>query len=100
MREAFHDQLDAIFTDLAEMCGQVEVAVHQATAALLTGDAATAEQVISADEAVDANRERIEDNAFALLSLQQPVAGDLRMIVSALRMVSAVSYTHMTLPTN
>ena len=88
MREAFHDQLDAIFTDLAEMCGQVEVAVHQATSALLTGDAATAEQVISADEAVDANRERIEDNAFALLSLQQPVAGDLRMIVSALRMVS------------
>jgi phosphate transport system protein len=88
MREAFHDQLDAIFIDLAEMCGQVEVAVHQATQALLTGDAATAERVISADEAVDANRERIEDNAFALLSLQQPVAGDLRMIVSALRMVS------------
>jgi phosphate transport system protein len=88
MREAFHDQLDAIFTDLAEMCGQVEVAVRRATEALLTGDAAVAEQVISSDDAVDANRERIEDNAFALLSLQQPVAGDLRMIVSALRMVS------------
>lgn len=88
MREAFHDQLDAIFTDLAEICGQVEVAVRRATEALLTGDAATAEEVISADEAIDANRERIEDNAFALLSLQQPVAGDLRMIVSALRMVS------------
>ena len=88
MREAFHDQLDAIFTDLAEICGQVEVAVRRATEALLTGDAAVAEQVISADDAIDANRERIEDNAFALLSLQQPVAGDLRMIVSALRMVS------------
>ena len=88
MREAFHDQLDAIFTDLAEICGQVEVAVRRATEALLTGDAAVAEQVISSDDAVDANRERIEDNAFALLSLQQPVAGDLRMIVSALRMVS------------
>jgi len=88
MREAFHDQLDAVFIDLAEMCGQVEVAVHRATEALLSGDAAVAEAVISADEAVDANRERIEDNAFALLSLQQPVAGDLRMIVSALRMVS------------
>jgi phosphate transport system protein len=88
MREAFHDQLDAIFTDLAVICGQVEVAVRRATEALLTGDAAVAEQVISADDAIDANRERIEDNAFALLSLQQPVAGDLRMIVSALRMVS------------
>src|SRR5688572_21393660 len=88
MREAFHDQLDAVFTDLADMCGQVEVAVREATKALLTGDAATAEQVISADEAVDANRERVEDNAFALLSLQAPVAGDLRIVVSALRMVS------------
>ena len=88
MREAFHDQLDSIFIDLAEMCGQVEVAVNRATASLLTGDAAIAEEVISADRAIDANRERVEDNAFALLSLQQPVAGDLRVVVSALRMVS------------
>ena len=88
MREAFHDQLDAIFIDLAEMCGQVEVAVNRATASLLTGDAAIAEEVISADLAIDANRERVEDNAFALLSLQPPVAGDLRVVVSALRMVS------------
>ncbi len=88
MREAFHDQLDNIFTDLAAMCGQVETAVNRATAALLTGDAAIAEEVISADQAIDANRERVEDNAFALLSLQQPVAGDLRVVVSALRMVS------------
>ena len=88
MREAFHDQLDAIFIDLAEMCGQVETAVNRATASLLTGDAGIAEEVISADRAIDANRERVEDNAFALLSLQQPVAGDLRVVVSALRMVS------------
>lgn len=88
MREAFHDQLDSVFIDLAAMCGQVEVAVNRATAALLTGDAAIAEEVISADRAIDANRERVEDNAFALLSLQQPVAGDLRVVVSALRMVS------------
>ena len=49
MREAFHDQLDAIFIDLATMCGQVETAVNRATAALLTGDAAIAEEVISAE---------------------------------------------------
>ncbi len=88
MREAFHDQLDSVFIDLATMCGQVETAVNRATAALLTGDAAIAEEVISGDKAIDAIRERVEDNAFALLSLQQPVAGDLRVVVSALRMVS------------
>lgn len=88
MREAFHDQLDAIFTDLSEICGHVEVAVRDASKALLSGDVHMAEQVISGDDVIDAGRERVEDNAFALLSLQQPVAGDLRTIVSALRMVT------------
>ena len=88
MREAFHDQLDGIFVDLAAMCGQGETAVHDATGALLSGDATTAERVISGDVEIDRARERVEDTAFALLSLQQPVAGDLRVVVSALRMVS------------
>ena len=88
MRDAFHDQLDAIFDDLVAMTGQVEIAVNRATEALLTADAAIADKVISADQAIDAVREQIEDNAFELLSLQQPVAGDLRMVVAALRMVS------------
>lgn len=88
MREAFYDQLDGIYLDLAEMCGLVEEAVHHATLALLEGDADVAQAVISGDAEIDLTRERIEDTAFQLLSLQQPVAGDLRVIVSALRMVS------------
>ncbi len=88
MREAFHEQLDGIFTDLAAICGSVEVAVRLATDALLTGDAEIAERVISADVEIDRSRERVEDSAFLLLSLQQPVASDLRTVVAALRMVS------------
>jgi phosphate transport system protein len=88
MREAFHDQLDSIFEDLAAVCGDVQRAVRLATQALLTGDAEKAEEVISADSRIDEATERVEDNCFSLLSLQQPVAGDLRVIVSALRMVS------------
>jgi phosphate transport system protein len=88
MREAFHEQLDSIFSDLAQICQEVETAVRHATWALLDGDAEVAEQVIAADAKIDAGRERVEDAAFALLSLQQPVAGDLRVVVSALRMVS------------
>ena len=49
MREAFHDQLESIFDDLAAICSQVEEAVSGATEALLTGDAEIAERVISAD---------------------------------------------------
>jgi phosphate transport system protein len=88
VREAFHDQLDSIFTDLAAICARVEDAVRLGTEALLTSNAEIAEQVISADIEIDRARERVEDTAFSVLSLQQPVAGDLRTVVAALRMVS------------
>ncbi len=88
MREAFHDQLGSIFDDLAAICSQVEEAVSSATEALLKGDAEIAERVISADIEIDRARERVEDKAFSLLSLQAPVAGDLRVVVAALRMVT------------
>jgi phosphate transport system protein len=88
MREAFHEQLDSMFDDLADICRNVETAVRLATEALLTGDAGIAEKVISADAEIDRARERVEDSAFLLLSLQQPVASDLRTVVAALRMVS------------
>jgi phosphate transport system protein len=88
MREAFHEQLDSIFHDLAEICDAVDTAVRQATKALLEGDAEGAQAVIAADQKIDRARERVEETAFSLLSLQQPVAGDLRVVVSALRMVS------------
>ena len=88
MRDVFHEELDSVFDDLSGIAGRVEDAVRLATSALLTGDAETAERVISADVEIDRARERVEDKAFSLLSLQQPVAGDLRTIVAALRMVS------------
>lgn len=88
MREAFHEQLDTMFRDLAGICQSVETSVALATQALLNGDPAIAERVISEDEAIDRARERVEDSAFLLLTLQQPVASDLRTVVAALRMVS------------
>ena len=88
MREQFHEQLDAIFDDLAGICRMVEVAVGDATESLMNGDVGIAERVISADLDIDLAREKVEESAFNLLSLQQPVAGDLRTVVAALRMVS------------
>jgi phosphate transport system protein len=88
MREAFHEQLDSVFSDLAAISREVENAVHYATDALITGDAAIAESVISADDQIDQAAERVEELALSILSLQQPVAGDLRTVVAALRMVS------------
>jgi phosphate transport system protein len=87
MRDVYYDQLDAIVDELVSMTHEVKTAVGQATKALLTGDAELAERVISNDAVIDLARERIEDQSFQLLALQQPVAGDLRMLVAAFRMV-------------
>lgn len=88
MREAYTDQLDSIFSDLVDISRRVGVAVQRATDALMTGDVELAERVITDDSEIDLARERVEEAAFDLLSLQQPVAGDLRTVVAALRMVA------------
>jgi len=88
MRDAYYDQLDAVIDELVTMTHEVGTAVGQATRALLEADAEIAEQVISHDAHIDSERDRIEELSFELLALQQPVAGDLRMLVAALRMVS------------
>ncbi len=88
MREAYIEQLDSIVDDLVTMTQDVRHAVAEATKALLTADAETAERVISDDAELDALRERVEARCFELLALQQPVATDLRMLVAALRMVA------------
>ncbi|HET7350410.1 MAG TPA: phosphate signaling complex protein PhoU [Marmoricola sp.] len=87
MRDAYTDQLDSIRDDLVAMARLVRTAVDESTAALLEGDPRRAEAVISGDSRVDALREDVEARSFELLSLQNPVAGDLRMLVASLRIV-------------
>lgn len=86
MRETFHEQLESLTEDLVEMTRLVESAMARAATALLDADLALAETVISADEAVDALRESLDQRAFDLLARQQPVATDLRALIAALRM--------------
>ena len=88
MRDTYHDELDAISSSLVEMANLVGSAMSRATTALLDGDLQLAEQVITADEAVDARYREVEARAFDLLARQQPVASDLRVLVTSLRMVA------------
>ncbi len=88
MRNQYQQQLTQVLAELVEMTGEVRLALKHATRALLDADAAAAEEVISGDLAIDAARERIEDDSFEILARQQPVAGDLRMLVASLRMVT------------
>lgn len=88
MRDLYHGQLDTVVDDLVAMTGLVRTAVRRATESLLNADARLAEEVIGSDDPIDEQREVVEDRAFEILARQQPVAGDLRILVAALRMVA------------
>jgi phosphate transport system protein len=86
MRDAYHEELDALTDRLVEMTRLVRSAISRATTALLDSDLQLAESVISHDEEVDRIFAEIEASIFDLMARQQPVAVDLRTIVVALRM--------------
>lgn len=79
--------LNAVLGQMCELAGQ---AMSSATQALLQADLAVAEQVISDHDRMTALSVRAEEQAFALLALQAPVAGDLRSIVSGFQIVADV----------
>jgi len=85
MRDAYHEELDALTGQLVEMTRLVGSAINRATTALLDADLTLAESVIVADDAVDALRDDLDRRAMDLLARQQPVASDLRIIVTTLK---------------
>jgi len=90
MRKIFNAELTQLGTDLAEMSRLVEVAISNAGDALMAGDLQKAEAVIVADEAIDSLERELDTRCVHLLAQQAPVATDLRIIVTALRMASTL----------
>ena len=86
MRDAFHEELDAIQATLVTMGEMVELAMARATTALLSADIKLAETVISDDSKLDDIQHDLEARAINLMARQQPVAQDLRILVTSLRM--------------
>jgi phosphate transport system protein len=86
MREIFDAELKQLGDDLVAMSRRVEHAITAAGDALLHQDLSLAEQVIADDLAIDALERDLDERSILLLAQQQPVATDLRVVVSALRM--------------
>ena len=80
----------ALTNRLAEMCGLAGIAMERATQALLQADLPLAEQVITDHDQIATLSARAEEDAFVLLALQAPVAGDLRAVVSSIQIVADV----------
>ncbi len=83
--KSYEQDLKRLRDMITEMGGMVESQVAMACTAILQRDRAAAAQAMEADPKVDAREHEIEQYVIRLLALRQPVAGDLRHIVSALK---------------
>jgi phosphate transport system protein len=81
-RRRFHEELDALQECLLEMAGIVEKLIHRATEAVLQRDGTVVADVTEADDRVDELEVEIDERVIELLALQQPMATDLRQIVT------------------
>ncbi|MBP2648100.1 MAG: phoU 2 [Gemmatimonadetes bacterium] len=84
----FHDELSAVKVRLLTMSGEAEAALGLAVEALLERDAEKARHVILNDRAIDNMEMEVEEQCINLLALQQPMARDLRMLTSALKIAN------------
>ena len=88
MRYRFDEQLQQLNNALIEMGANVEKAIIDATRALVEQDVALAKHTIETDDEIDDKEKEIESFCLKLLLQQQPVARDLRLISSVLKIVT------------
>jgi phosphate transport system protein len=90
MREVFHQSLEELQTRLAEIADLVTVAIQKATTAFADSDVALAEEVIADDARIDELAVMLDEQAIEILARQQPVARDLRIVITALRVSASL----------
>ena len=84
-RKSFQDALDELRIDVIRLAALTTEAIGAGTQAFLDADLAAAENVIENDDDIDDLTHSIEDSCYQLLARQQPMATDLRTVISVLR---------------
>jgi len=87
-RKSFSAQLEDLQQDLLKMGTAVEEAIHLSVKALEERDLELAQQVIEDDRHINDMELEIEEACLRLLALQQPMAKDLRVITTALKIIT------------
>lgn len=88
MRNVLRTKLDALLDEVLRMATLVEDAVGRSIRSLVDQDAGLARAVIEGDARIDAMEMEIEEHCLAILALEQPVATDLRVVSTALKIVT------------
>jgi phosphate transport system protein len=89
-RSSFHHQLDEIQRDLIRLAARVMEMITRGTDALLDLELAAAQDLIDSDDEVDALTLDVEERCFTVLARQQPMAGDMRAVVTAIRLTAEI----------
>jgi phosphate transport system protein len=87
-RHEFHEALESIRGEIVRLGAMTAETIGRGTDALLTKDLHSAQELIDADDLIDDQSLQIEDEIFRVLALQNPIAGDLRFLLSSMRIVS------------
>jgi len=86
IRSVFQEELDSVSQSLVDLSNMVSDSMHKATQALIEADLKIAEDVITNDEKIDLYQHDLDTRIIDIIARQQPVASDLRALVTALRM--------------
>jgi len=90
MRDVFHNELEEVQRRLVEIASLVTVSIDKATRAFSNSDVTLAEEAITEDEKIDVLSRELDELTITILARQQPVARDLRIVVSALRISASL----------
>lgn len=88
MRAHFDEQLHRLNEEMIQMGGLIELAIENACKVMISRDADAAREVVKSDSLVDRKERDIESLCLRLILMQQPVARDLRLVSSALKMIT------------
>jgi phosphate transport system protein len=88
IRSVFQDELDNVSQSLVDLTAMVSTSMSKATTAILSCDLKLAEEVIATDVNIDDYQHENDSRIIDIIARQQPVASDLRALVTALRMGS------------
>jgi phosphate transport system protein len=88
IRSVFQDELDNVSQSLVDLTAMVSTSMSKATTAILSCDLKLAEEVIATDVNIDDYQHDNDSRIIDIIARQQPVASDLRALVTALRMGS------------
>src|SRR5690349_16809886 len=90
MRQVFHQSLEELQSRLTQIADLVSDAIEKATTAFASSDVALAEEVIANDALIDELAVALDEQAIEILARQQPVARDLRIVITALRVSASL----------